>query len=775
MFPSTDESSLSNRRRDVWVPGLAHLPLVLWLFSGPLFEGRVLYFRDISSQYYPAYVFVERALKEGVWPLWNPMLHAGSPYLLAYPPDLLLLFLVGAKATLALSPPLHALLGMWGASMLGRRLGMQGWGAWTVGAAYGVSGYFLSCVNLVPLHQAASWAPWVLEAFLACLALPTARRVAILSFLTALQMSTLAGEIALQTAVAGLFLVRQRPHVRALRALGVAGVLTLLLASPAIMGTRTILEDTARARGFSDNEAFAWSASPVVLIETVLPRFFGEVHTFSDVGYWGQALFPEGYPYLISLYLGLPLVTVALRGGRERARLWVLACVGVLLSLGSHGPLEALLSGLLTYFRTPVKFFFLTTLAVCLLAGFGLDRATRGRVRAPLWLFLPGLFPLLVGAALWVWPAPSADLFGRFVPRLLDPRARIVMWSLWPGHFMLTGVLAVATVLALRAGGRIVPLSGILASVDLLLVNGTLNPSTTSNFYTLQPELAKHVGEAVTQGSYRWFSYGVPSFPSVHWTPEVASRNSDAWLYYMDRQTLWGWTGILDGLEGAFEEDRTGWAPPHSAFTAAEAARVPYPAVHARLRLANVRWIVALHPLPESLLSLRGSVTFPEIVEPLRLYEVRDPLPRASWVGRCEVVENESRLRLRLEDPSFDAHGSVLLQVSPLGLPCGRDEPGGYGSVSFERLDPHTIRLQSTGAPGLLVLLEGFHRYWRIEGDHRAAILKADGRYWAIPTPGGERSLIIRYCPPWRDAALGLSLAGIGITLAMALRKPRGG
>ena len=61
---------------------------------------------------------------------------------------------------------------------------------------------------------------------------------------------------------------------------------------------------TARAEGFSHLQSFAHSLSPVALLDTVFPRFFGDVHTFSDVGYWGQPFFPSGYPYLLSLYLG---------------------------------------------------------------------------------------------------------------------------------------------------------------------------------------------------------------------------------------------------------------------------------------------------------------------------------------------------------------------------------------------------------------------------------------------------------------------------------------
>ena len=65
-----------------------------------LFGGRVPYFRDVSSQFYPDSVFVSDALRRGVWPLWNPAVDAGSPYLLAYPVELALLGIILVMAFL---------------------------------------------------------------------------------------------------------------------------------------------------------------------------------------------------------------------------------------------------------------------------------------------------------------------------------------------------------------------------------------------------------------------------------------------------------------------------------------------------------------------------------------------------------------------------------------------------------------------------------------------------------------------------------------------------
>src|SRR5512134_1344892 len=124
-----------------WLTAIAlAIASAAWLFAGPLFGGRVLYFRDVSVTYYPDLVFVSRALAQGTWPLWHPGADAGAPFLASYPLHLLLAGLASPRAALALSPPLHVLLGILGAFLLARRLGTGFAGAFVSGMVYGLSG-----------------------------------------------------------------------------------------------------------------------------------------------------------------------------------------------------------------------------------------------------------------------------------------------------------------------------------------------------------------------------------------------------------------------------------------------------------------------------------------------------------------------------------------------------------------------------------------------------------------------------------------------------------
>ena len=750
-------------------PYLAYAALALWTFSGPLFEGRVLYFRDLSIFYYPNYVFLARALAQGVWPLWNPAADAGAPFLTnAYPLDLLLVRSLGAAGALALGPPLHLLLAMSGGFFLGRRLGMERWGAWTAGACFGLGGYLLSCVNLLPLFQAAALAPWVIGAALALFDRPSGRTIAATAVLAALQLSTIAGEIVTLTWLALPFLRSRPPARRGLLGLGVAALLAALLTAPVLLNARATLSDTQRAAGFDPVHALGYSARVPVLLEALLPRFLGDVHAFTDRGFWGQRFFPEGNPYFLSLYLG-PCVLVAVIGaGRHRA--WLLVLLGILLSLGEHGPLS-FVSAMLRFFRAPVKFFFLSALGLSLLAGFGVSRQVQGH-RARLWAMLPGAMLTLGGVLLAFKPTFAAAAFGAWLPELNHPRALQVAQVVWPGRFVVTGLLAMAAGFALTRGGRLARLAPLPLCLDLLIVNVAINPAASRDFYELRPSVKGLVQSAEAEGRYRWFSYGVANASGLTWAPEILRRNTDVWLYYFDRQSLLPRAHVLDGLEGAFDNDRTGMAPRGSTLEVAESRPEFFSTCYTRLRMAGVRWVFSFDPLPGELVTRRGEAPFPELSPPLSLYELRDPLPRAFWVGRAEVETDGRRYAARVLDPAFPARESVLLSTTPPGGTAPASASSAEGTVRFEQVDPHHVRLSTTGPPGFVVVLVGYHPDWRAAGPSGEwPLLRANGRYWALPTPGGDQQFDVRFAPRWTRPAF--LLAGLGAAACALLARGR--
>jgi hypothetical protein len=249
------------------------------------------------------------------------------------------------------------------------------------------------------------------------------------------------------------------------------------------------------------------------------------------------------------------------------------------------------------------------------------------------------------------------------------------------------------------------------------------------------------------------------------------------WLYYLDRQSLLPLTSVLDGLPGALDEDRTGWAPRGAALAAGEAVPSRFREIHRRLQQAGVRWVLSFEELPADLVVARGRLKLPEIVSPLTLFEVRGALPRAFFVAEREIAADPSRVRRVLESPSFDPATIVLLESEPgttAAVPAGAQS--GKTVVRYEPVDAHTVRVTARTPPGLIVVLDGLHPGWTADdGTGQVPVLRANGRYRAIPTPGGERVFTLRYQPSWRWPALLASAVALVTCLLLAARRERVG
>jgi len=88
-----------------------------------------------------------------------------------------------------------------------------------------------------------------------------------------------------------------------------------------------------------------------------------------------------------------------------------------------------------------------------------------------------------------------------------------------------------------------------------------------------------------------------------------------------------------------------------------------------------VRWVLSFHALPEDLVSRRDEIRLEEVAEPLRLYELRDPLPRAFFVPTLEGPLGAGRGTVSYEpvNPTPSSSGCPRLRDSS---DSGRLSPG---------------------------------------------------------------------------------------------------
>ena len=212
--------------------------------------------------------------------------------------------------------------------------------------------------------------------------------------------------------------------------------------------------------------------------------------------------------------------------------------------------------------RAPSKFLFLTTLAACLLAGAGLQRASRESRPG---FALPGLgrghlAARACGRDSREPRAPGEGPRGA-LPEILDPRALFVIRTAWPAALAVSGILLLGAALASRSRALSPPRGD---SPRPRPPPRERPGEPLDRPRVLRP--ASRGGAARGAGANRrrlaLLRVCAGNVPGLRWAEEVARRNSDVWLYYVDRQALVPRTHVIDGLVGAFDEDRAGWAPP---------------------------------------------------------------------------------------------------------------------------------------------------------------------------------------------------------------------
>ena len=264
--------------------------LVAAVFADAFTTARVFFRRDIHAYWYPHMAVVRRAVAEGSWPLWNPFVGFGAPLLadatfqLAYPPTWLAIVLAPALH-LKLMAIGHCLLAAFGAAALVRRFGLGWTAAGAAGAAYALSGPFLSAANLFHHYAGAAWLPWLLLALEDLIRRPGPASALWLGLVAGAQMLAGSGDMCLAgatlgTARLGWLLAREHPGSGRLLSLAGSGALAATLALA--LGAMQWLPTAERAREGSRAEQDPrtntfWSLHPASLVDMAVPRLVADL------------------------------------------------------------------------------------------------------------------------------------------------------------------------------------------------------------------------------------------------------------------------------------------------------------------------------------------------------------------------------------------------------------------------------------------------------------------------------------------------------------------
>ncbi|HUG51989.1 MAG TPA: YfhO family protein, partial [Vicinamibacteria bacterium] len=218
---------------------------------------------------------------------------------------------------------------------------------------------------------------------------------------------------------------------------------------------------------------------------------------------------------------------------------------------------------------------------------------------------------------------------------------------------------------------------------------------------------------------------------------------------------LGGW-----GVETAFAVDALGLYPPYLEAVTRLRRRYEETPLHTRLlRLAAVTHVVALHRRGLDDLTLVGE--FPSLfVEPIHVFRVPEPLPRARVVDGVRVAGEEGAFAA-LVDPAFDPWREVVLTD---GRPVA-PESSFRGAATVVASRPGRVVVQAElSRAGHLVLADAYHPGWRVEVDgRRAEVLRANGAFRAVALEPGRHHVELSY----RPASVVAGVLATGATLAL--------
>jgi hypothetical protein len=794
-------SAETTRRMPVaWAPLVLVAATLGLAFRGTL-AGRLFYLRDVSQNHMPVRRLVTDRLAAGALPLWDP-LHGGGTPLLANPDHLVLhpitLLFMALPFDLAFTASIvgqFALLAL-GGYLLARTLPVGRAPATLAALVLALSGPAASLASQQNVLSAWAWVPLALWGWNR---LPESRRrldrvAAVLPAAVVLATGEAASALALVAFAIALGVARPEspdgsrlaapPRVVALLLVSVLA-LAALIAAVQTVPAAALLPLSPRGAGLPDGETLKWSLAPGRVWEMILPGFLGDPTRLAPNAWWGRWMFEGGYPFLLSIYVGaIPclLALTALAAGRQRRRAIALASLGGLflaLALGAHDPVFRLLHlwlPPLRQVRYPERFLLGLVLSLALLAAIGLERLLLRRsgsraaigfgaasgvafVGATAITARPGLVDGALGAMLRL---PRGFVDSDLMAVVRGGTLRSVLWCLAEA-----AVLTVAALVIARGSRQAATRSAwaVAAVCGLSMVQATAPArSTAAPGWIADPSpLRDVVGHG--EDAPRVHHQTRPDDLSV-W----AKTDEQVWGFRFDRFSYSLMTGHPDRVPTIFDPatDRMDLAP--SASIGSRLPSLPIADQVRVMRIGHAGFLLSWEAIDDPGLA-PGPVLEGLSRPPLRVYELRDVLPRARFVARARPPVDPSDPLRSLCDRSFDPDQVVLIDGAVEGDDAG---PAATAEARLLQDDPERVRI-TVEAPrhGWVVLADAFAPGWRATVDGLPAeIRRANLLFRAVEVPHGRHVIEMSYLPMSVYAGAALSLCGLMI-LGFWVARPR--
>jgi hypothetical protein len=416
-------------------------PLVLF---APILIGRVWYWGVPLLQFYPWQRMVAEFYRAGQLPLWNSLVGNGAPLAAnlqtgAFYPLNFLYLLLPTEHAMGYTAILHVILaGLFMYAYL-RTMKLSMLAALIGALAFELNGFLIARAGFLSVTAAVPWlAAWLWR--VEKLHQASDQRSALSNALwlaLVIGFGVLAGHA--QTAVYGLALVsfyfawrtfssRKTLRLsipRSLMLFAVAVLLGLGLAAIQLLPAAELTRESQRAGGLDYTKIMTHSFWPLRLLTMLSPDFFGNP---AQSNFWGYDNYWENAAYIGVIPILLALVAIWNRLRRKVTQgpigfLATTAVVSLILACGWFTPIYPFLYRTIpgfALFQGPARWLIITLVALCALAGFGMQQVLdRGVPRkAATRLILLGLALSLAGLAASFVLKGRVETFGPATLRL---------------------------------------------------------------------------------------------------------------------------------------------------------------------------------------------------------------------------------------------------------------------------------------------------------------------------------------------------------------------
>jgi len=560
------------------------------------------------------------------------------------------------------------------------------------------------------------------------------------------------------------------PIKKKILSFGLVVLLFLMVSAVQLIPLLELLFKSIRSGGLSYQEAITWSLGFKDLLQFFIPDPYG--YGSSTERYWSNQ------SWLKTIYLGIIPFALSIFFIVEKRRkalpFLLILLISFILSFGGNTPIYRFLYNyvpFLSSIRYPVKFLFIFTFLVSIMAGIGYDafckqiiernKETKRIVRC----FL--IFSVLA-AFMWgllnFYEIPIQEFLqakGLAEPHYNNPQINLHNMKRFLLFCLLFGpVLVFGWRYPKRR--RIFYLSLLtLLTLDLFFANkGYYQKYDAKGFH--QPS------ESISFLKKDTSLFRIFTTPK---TGEASMKYSDIFSdqVKVDKEKISPGLNIehrLYSIHGA-EVIRLGDYDKIMSLLASS----PEPDSTNLLSLLNVKYLISKFKIDSrefELVKILGDKTDPE--GSLRIYKNLNVLPRAFLVEKYKVVNSETEYMEILGSKDFDPRKLVLLDKDPLieAKEISFDGNKFKDKVIITNYQPNRVKLcVSLNKPKMLFMSETYYPGWKVYIDgNEGTIYRANYAFRGVPLEPGEHNVVFIYRPLsviWGAATtlLGIIIAGI--------------